>query len=309
MSSTPHTHSHDHSHDHPHDHTHKAHAHAAATASRRVSRIVRGMPASDGAGVKMLRVIGQPQLQNLDPFLMLDAFGSESASDYIGGFPDHPHRGFETVTYMLAGRMQHKDNQGNSGDLGPGSVQWMTAGRGLIHSEMPLQESGRMSGFQLWVNLPAKDKMCAPRYQDIPADDVPVVTAENGMVVKVLAGSYGGVTGPVGGVATDPSYLDVTLPASTEFELALPADYTAFAYVFEGEVIFGNDETVVKNQHLAVLSDGGMVTAHTHDEAGRFILVAGKPIREPIVQHGPFVMNTVDEIRQAIVDYQMGKFR
>jgi quercetin 2,3-dioxygenase len=294
---------------HSHTHSHEAHTHEASAGSRRVTRMVRGMPASDGAGVKMLRVIGQPQLQNLDPFLMLDAFGSESASDYIGGFPDHPHRGFETVTYMLAGRMQHKDNQGNSGDLGPGSVQWMTAGRGLIHSEMPLQESGRMAGFQLWVNLPAKDKMCAPRYQDIPAGDVPVVTAENGMVVKVLAGSYGGVTGPVGGVATDPSYLDVSLPANAEFEFALPADYTAFAYVFEGEVVFGNDETMVKSQHLVVLSEGGMVTAHTHDEAGRFILLAGKPIREPIVQHGPFVMNTTDEIRQAITDYQMGKFR
>ena len=178
-----------------------------AVTTRKVTRMVRGMPASDGDGVKMLRVLGQPQLQNLDPFLMLDAFGSDSASDYIGGFPDHPHRGFETVTYMLAGRMQHKDNQGNSGDLGPGSVQWMTAGRGLIHSEMPLQESGRMAGFQLWVNLPAKDKMCQPRYQDIPADQVPVVTDDNGTVVKVLAGSVtskytGSVATPLIGPAT-----------------------------------------------------------------------------------------------------------
>jgi quercetin 2,3-dioxygenase len=280
-----------------------------AITSRKVTRMVRGMPASDGDGVKMLRVLGQPQLQNLDPFLMLDAFGSDSASDYIGGFPDHPHRGFETVTYMLAGRMQHKDNQGNSGDLGPGSVQWMTAGRGLIHSEMPLQESGRMAGFQLWVNLPAKDKMCQPRYQDIPADQVPVVTDDNGTVVKVLAGSYHNVAGPINGVATEPVYLDVTLPAGKEFEFSLPAGHTAFAYVFEGEVVFGDDETHVGKEHLVVLSEGERISAHTHDEAGRFILVAGKPIKEPIVQHGPFVMNTTDEIRQAITDYQMGKFK
>ena len=276
--------------------------------TRKITRTVRGMPASDGDGVKMLRVLGQPQLQNLDPFLMLDAFGSDSASDYIGGFPDHPHRGFETVTYMLAGRMQHKDNQGNSGDLGPGSVQWMTAGRGLIHSEMPLQESGRMAGFQLWVNLPAKDKMCPPRYQDIPADAVPVVTEENGIAVKVLAGSYHNVAGPINGVATEPVYFDVTLPANKEFEFIVPAGHTAFAYVFEGAVVFGDDETQVDKEHLVVLSEGERISAHTHDEAGRFILIAGKPFNEPIVQHGPFVMNTADEIRQAITDYQMGKF-
>ena len=308
--SQSHTHDHDHSHAHGHDHAH-AHDHvhnAGQQTTRHVTRTVRGMQASDGDGVKMLRVIGQPQLQNLDPFLMLDAFGSDSASDYIGGFPDHPHRGFETVTYMLAGRMQHKDNQGNSGDLGPGSVQWMTAGRGLIHSEMPLQESGRMAGFQLWVNLPAKDKMCAPRYQDIPAEQVPQVLGENGSVVKVLAGTYEGATGPINGVATEPSYLDVSLPAGKDFEFTVPAGHAVFAYVFEGEVVFGDDETMVKQSHLVVLSEGTLVKAHTHDEAGRFILLAGKPLKEPIVQHGPFVMNTADEIRQAITDYQMGKF-
>ena len=302
---SPHTHAHDHPHDHSHAHgTHDT----AGTSTRKVTRTVRGMPASDGDGVKMLRVLGQPQLQNLDPFLMLDAFGSDSASDYIGGFPDHPHRGFETVTYMLAGRMQHKDNQGNSGDLGPGSVQWMTAGRGLIHSEMPLQESGRMAGFQLWVNLPAKDKMCAPRYQDIPADQVPVVKGDNGSIVNVLAGTYEGATGPINGVATQPSYLDVSLPAGKDFEFGVPEGHTVFAYVFEGEVVFGDDETMVKQSHLVVLSGGTLVKAHTHDEPGRFILLAGKPFKEPIVQHGPFVMNTVEEIRQAVLDYQAGKF-
>ncbi len=297
-----------HAHDHGHAHPHTHHEAGGNHQTRHVTRTVRGMQASDGDGVKMLRVIGQPQLQNLDPFLMLDAFGSDSASDYIGGFPDHPHRGFETVTYMLAGRMQHKDNQGNSGDLGPGSVQWMTAGRGLIHSEMPLQESGRMAGFQLWVNLPAKDKMCVPRYQDIPADQVPQVLGENGSVVKVIAGVYEGATGPINGIATEPSYLDVSLPAGKDFEFTVPAGHAVFAYVFEGEVVFGEDETMVKQGHLVVLSEGTLVKAHTHDEAGRFILLAGKPLNEPIVQHGPFVMNTPDEIRQAILDFQSGKF-
>jgi redox-sensitive bicupin YhaK (pirin superfamily) len=276
--------------------------------ARRVVRVVRGMPASDGDGVRMLRVIGQPQLQNLDPFLMLDAFGSEEASDYIGGFPDHPHRGFETVTYMLAGRMQHKDNKGNSGDLGPGSVQWMTAGRGIVHSEMPLQESGRMAGFQLWVNLPAKDKMCAPRYQDIPADQVPVVQGAPGGSVKVLAGSHAGATGPVRGIATEPTYLDVSLAAGERFDHALPPDHTAFAYVFEGDIAFGDAATRIASQHLAILADGQCVSAVAANGPGRFILVAGKPLREPIVQYGPFVMNTADEIRQAFVDFQSGRF-
>ena len=282
--------------------------HNQAETSRRVSRIVPGMPASDGAGVKMLRVLGQPRLPNLDPFLMLDAFGSDDADDYIGGFPDHPHRGFETVTYMLAGRMRHQDNQGNSGDLGPGSVQWMTAGRGLVHSEMPLQESGRMAGFQLWVNLPAKDKMCAPRYQDIPAAEIPLVRAADGSEVKVLAGSYGSTRGPVQGVATDPTYLDVTLPANARFSLQVPAGHTAFAYVFEGEVLFGEEAAAVSATHLAVLSAGERIIAACGATPGRFILLAGKPLKEPIVQYGPFVMNTQAEIRQAVNDFQHGRF-
>ncbi|MBL8383552.1 MAG: pirin family protein [Burkholderiales bacterium] len=274
---------------------------------RPVTRIVRGMPASDGAGVRMLRVIGQPQLPNLDPFLMLDAFGSDRADDYIAGFPDHPHRGFETVTYMLAGRMRHRDSQGNSGDLGPGSVQWMTAGRGIVHSEMPLQESGRMAGFQLWVNLPARDKMCAPRYQDIPADRVPVV-AGSGLVVKVLAGRYAAADGPVSTVATDPGYLDATLEAGARFDHAIAPGHTAFAYVFEGEVGFGDAATPVRATHLAVLGPGERVGAVGGPDGGRFILVSGRPLGEPIVQYGPFVMNTAAEIRQAIDDFQAGRF-
>ena len=280
--------------------------------SRRVARVEQGMPASDGAGVKLTRVIGTPQLRNLDPFLMLDAFGSDKAGDYIAGFPDHPHRGFETVTYMLAGRMQHRDNKGNRGDLGPGSVQWMTAGRGIVHSEMPMQESGRMAGFQLWVNLPAQDKMCAPRYQDIPAGDVPQVTTAGGARVKVLAGVVEGIDGlargPVAAVATDPTYLDVELAAGTAFRTALPAGHTAFAYVFEGKVSFDMERTALAQGQLAVFTTDGEVTARAGDVAGRFILVAGRPLGEPIVQYGPFVMNTESEIRQAVTDFQSGRF-
>lgn len=275
--------------------------------TRKVIRVARGVPASDGAGVKLTRVIGTRELQNLDPFLMLDYFASDESGDYMAGFPDHPHRGFETVTYMLAGRMQHKDNKGNEGDLGPGSVQWMTAGRGIVHSEMPLQESGRMAGFQLWVNLPAKDKMCAPRYQDIPASDVPEVKSETGATVKVLAGNYGGVEGPVKAVATDPSYLDVSLAAGGSFAISLEEEHTSFAYVFEGEVTFGEEATLLKAGQLAVFSKGAGLKAQS-EAGGRFILLAGKPIKEPIAQYGPFVMNSMDEIRQAVADFQSGKF-
>jgi redox-sensitive bicupin YhaK (pirin superfamily) len=276
--------------------------------TRKVIRVARGVPASDGAGVKLTRVIGTQGLQNLDPFLMLDAFGSDTAGDYLAGFPDHPHRGFETVTYMLEGRMQHQDNKGNKGDLGPGSVQWMTAGRGIVHSEMPLQESGRMAGFQLWVNLPAKDKMCEPRYQDIPAGDVPVVKSETGATVKVLAGTYGGVEGPVKAVATEPTYFDVTLDPQGAFAVSLEENHTSFAYVFEGEVSFGDEATLVKQGQLAVFSTGAGLKAAGGAAGGRFILLAGKPLKEPIAQYGPFVMNTMDEIRQAVTDFQDGKF-
>lgn len=278
------------------------------SSTRKVIRVAQGVPASDGAGVKLTRVIGTRTLQNLDPFLMLDYFASEEAGDYLAGFPDHPHRGFETVTYMLSGRMQHKDNKGNQGDLGPGSVQWMTAGRGIVHSEMPRQESGRMAGFQLWVNLPSKDKMCAPRYQDIPADDIPTVTGDTGATVKVLAGTYGDAEGPVKAVATDPTYLDVALKPEGAFAYSLEPEYTVFAYVFEGEVAFGDDKTVVKQGQLAVFSPGAGLSATSGASGGRFILLAGKPIKEPIAQYGPFVMNTMDEIRQAVTDFQSGKF-
>ena len=280
----------------------------SASSERRVVTTIRGRPASDGAGVKLTRVIGQPSLPDLDPFLMLDEFGSDKGADYIGGFPDHPHRGFETVTYMLAGRMRHGDNQGNVGLLRPGSVQWMTAGRGIIHSEMPEQEEGLMQGFQLWVNLPAKDKMCKPRYQDIDPENIPVVTRADGVTVKVLVGSFDGVNGPVSDVATDPLYLDITVPAGTTVSVPVEAAHNAFAYPFEGSARIGAGAQLVERGQLAVLSLGDSVTIEGGPNGGRLILVAGRPLREPVAKYGPFVMNTPDEIHQAIADYQAGRF-
>ena len=283
----------------------------AASTSRRVVSTVRGQPTSDGAGVKLTRVIGQRALDMLDPFLMLDEFRSDSASDYIGGFPNHPHRGFETVTYMLAGRMRHGDNQGNSGLLRPGSVQWMTAGRGIVHSEMPEQENGLMWGFQLWVNLPAKDKMTAPRYQDIAPESIPEATPASGVRVRVLAGSIGDVVGPVGGIAVEPVYFDIALEPGARFAAPLPQGHNAFAYVYEGAVDLGPVDASrrIQRGELAVLDrDGGDVLVSAGAEPARLILVAGKPLNEPVAKYGPFVMNTQEQIVEAIRDYQAGKF-
>jgi hypothetical protein len=273
--------------------------------TRRVVAVIRGIPTSDGAGVKLTRVIGQRALPDLDPFLMLDEFGSEKGADYIGGFPDHPHRGFETVTYMLDGRMRHGDNKGHSGLLVSGSVQWMTAGRGLVHSEMPEQEDGLMRGFQLWINLPAKDKMCEPRYQEYAPERIPVAKPAAGVSVKVIAGEVAGIKGPIGGVATDPTYLDIALQKGATFSHRLPNDYNAFAYVFEGASMIGVKE--VEKSQLAVLSQGDGFTVTADDQPARLILVAGKPLREPVAKYGPFVMNTPEEIHQAIADYQAGR--
>ncbi len=285
--------------------------HAVAPVFRHVTRIVRGQPVSDGAGVKLLRVIGQRELDMLDPFLLLDEFRSDQAGDYLAGFPEHPHRGFETVTYMLAGRMRHGDNQGNSGLLTPGSVQWMTAGRGIVHSEMPEQEDGLLAGFQLWVNLPAADKMVAPRYQDIAAQAVPVVDKGDGLRVRVLAGRFDEAAGPVHGIAVAPLYLDVELAPGAKGTAPLPEGHTAFAYVFEGQVGFGADAAVrtVERGELAVFERRGDTLGFTAGAQGaRFILVAGKPLNEPVARHGPFVMNTPEQIVQAIRDYQAGRF-
>jgi len=284
---------------------------ASTANTRRIARVVRGQPASDGAGVKLTRVIGQPDLDMLDPFLLLDEFRSDEAGDYLAGFPNHPHRGFETVTYMLAGRMRHGDNQGNSGLLVPGSVQWMTAGRGIVHSEMPEQENGLMAGFQLWVNLPAQDKMTAPRYQDIAPESVPVVDAGDGLRVRVLAGRFGDVSGPVEGVAVAPMYLDVELAPNARGMAHVPDGHTAFAYVFEGEAAFGPADasrTIVRGDLAVFERNGDAVEFAAGEHGARFILVAGKPLNESIARYGPFVMNTPEQIVEAIKDFQTGKF-
>jgi len=275
---------------------------------REAVRLIRGRPTSDGAGVRLTRVIGGQELPDLDPFLLLDEFGSSAASDYIGGFPDHPHRGFETVTYMLEGRMRHRDNHGNEGLLSPGSVQWMTAGRGIVHSEMPEQQSGRMRGFQLWVNLPAKDKMIEPRYQDIAPERIELVRPAPGIEIRVIAGVFDQTRGPVQGVATDPLYLDISLSKGSTLSVPVPAGLAAFAYVFEGQVQLGAGATQAVHGDLAVLSDGEVLQIAAPDAAARLILVAGKPLNEPVVRYGPFVMNTRAQIGEAVEDYNAGRF-
>jgi redox-sensitive bicupin YhaK (pirin superfamily) len=276
--------------------------------SRTITRRVRGIPTSDGAGVKLTRVIGQPKLDSLDPFLLLDEFGSEAATDYIAGFPEHPHRGFETVTYMLDGRMRHRDNHGNSGLLESGSVQWMTAGRGIVHSEMPEQEHGLMRGFQLWVNLAARDKMMAPRYQDIAPSKIPTAEPASGVKVRVVAGDMFGVRGPVDGIAIAPVYLDVALEPGAKLSVPLPENHSAFAYVFEGDAVQVGADTLGLRE-LGVLSQGDAVELALADGAkpARILLVAGRPLNEPVARYGPFVMNTKAEIAQAFEDFQAGR--
>jgi redox-sensitive bicupin YhaK (pirin superfamily) len=276
--------------------------------SRRIERVVGGQFVMDGAGVKINRVLTQPLQRRLDPFLMLDAFGSDKAGDYIAGFPEHPHRGFETVTYMLAGRMRHRDSAGNEGLVSDGGVQWMTAGRGVVHSEMPEQNEGLMEGFQLWLNLPASDKMGAPWYRDIPAGEVPRFALPSGAEVQVIAGKTHGVIGAVQREATQPLYLDIHLPQGVEFEQPLPAGHNAFFYVYRGEVVV--DGKAVPQARMAILdnasgADGVRIKA-TADS--RLILIAGRPLNEPIAQYGPFVMNTNAEVFQAVEDFRSGRF-
>jgi redox-sensitive bicupin YhaK (pirin superfamily) len=274
---------------------------------RSVERLVAGQATSDGAGVKLTRVLTQDLQRRLDPFLMLDAFGSDKPDDYIAGFPDHPHRGFETVTYMIAGRMQHRDSAGHEGLLENGGVQWMTAGRGVIHSEIPQQEEGVMEGFQLWLNLPGRDKMSPPWYRDIPNAELPQFETPKGVKVTVIAGESHGVTGAVTRDATKPLYLDLHLPAGSSFEQALPPGHNAFVYVYRGELTLG--DATVPAQRMAILAnepgaDGVRLAARADAKA---LLIAGRPLGEPIAQYGPFVMNTEAEIYQAIQDFRAGR--
>jgi redox-sensitive bicupin YhaK (pirin superfamily) len=276
--------------------------------SRTIERIIEGIATSDGAGVKLTRVLTGKLQRRLDPLLMLDAFGSDDPDDYIAGFPDHPHRGFETVTYMLSGLMRHRDSAGHEGLLGSGGVQWMIAGRGVIHSEIPEQKDGVMEGFQLWLNLPAQNKMAEPWYRDFPSEVIPeYVTAEN-VTVRVISGRSNGVDGIVTREITEPLYLDVHMPAGATFETAIPKTHNAFIYVYRGAVKVGGEQ--IETRRMGILSnsqeaDGLNVTA-TQD--ARFILVAGKPLNEPIVQYGPFVMNTQEQIHQTLDDFRNGRF-
>jgi redox-sensitive bicupin YhaK (pirin superfamily) len=278
---------------------------------RKISGIIHATQTSDGAGVRLKRSLGTPQLDYLDPFLLLDEFKSDDRSDYIAGFPDHPHRGFETVTYMLAGSMEHKDHKGNQGTLVSGSVQWMTAGKGIIHSEMPKQKDGLMWGFQLWVNLPAADKMLEPRYQEFTPEEIPVVSDDDGTVIRVVAGESSGIVGAVKGIATEPLYLDVTLPPGKRMEQPVTEGHNVFAYVFEGEGELGEagEETgqSVGSGQMALFSDGDHIVAVARDVPFRFLLLAARPLNEPMARYGPFVMNNEDEIRQAFRDYREGR--
>lgn len=277
-------------------------------ASRRVIRVVQGRPTRDGAGVRLTRLIGTPELDALDPFLLLDEFKSDRPEDYLGGFPDHPHRGFETVTYMLAGSMIHQDHLGHRGELVAGSVQWMTAGRGVIHAEMPGQSQGLLWGFQLWVNLPARLKMTAPRYQDIPPERVPEVTLAPGARARVVAGRAGGTRGPVEGIATSPLYLDLRLEPRGELTLPVPAEHNAFAYVYAGRARVGADGQRLEAGTLGVLGSGDAVRLVTDTEPARLLLLAAQPLGEPVARYGPFVMTTRAELLQAVEDYQQGRF-
>ncbi|MEJ2681408.1 MAG: pirin family protein [Gammaproteobacteria bacterium] len=278
---------------------------------RQLQRVIQGQKTSDGAGVRIIRSLGQHQHARFDPFLMLDEFGSTSRDDYIAGFPSHPHRGFETVTYMLEGHMLHEDHMGNKGHLRSGDVQWMTAGRGIIHSEMPQQEEGVMRGFQLWLNLPAAEKMKAAQYRDIAAADIPIAILPNGGSIKIIAnhahidGKM--LSGPIQGLSTDAIYWDIHLPNQAAFHHALPEEHNTFLYVYEGEITVGEDKRALTKGHAGLLSTGDQLSLQAVQDDTRLLVISGKPLKEPVVQCGPFVMNSTDEIKQAIKDYHSGE--
>ena len=279
--------------------------------ARTLIKTFSGIDTADGDGVKLTRIIGSPQLNMLDPFLLLDCFASDQAQDYIGGFPEHPHRGFETVTYLLNGKMRHKDNAGNEGIIEPGGVQWMTAGRGILHSEMPEQEDGLLQGFQLWVNLPRSAKMTAPRYQEYAPDTIAVEHLAGGGSIKVIAGKTDlGTIGPVINDYVFPTYMDISLPAGSSFSQTITHGHNAFIYLLEGEIVISadNEQQTLPAKNLGILSDGEQVSVTAGEQDSRFLLIAGKPLNEPVARGGPFVMNTEAEIQQAFVDYQRGLF-
>ncbi len=275
---------------------------------REVAQIIEPQSVMEGAGVRLKRSIAGRVLDYLDPFLLFDHFGSDNPADYLAGFPMHPHRGIETVTYMLAGKVSHRDSLGNSGTIGAGDVQWMTSGRGIMHEEMPQSVSGKMAGFQLWVNLPAKLKMTRPRYQEYLAASIPEARLPDGVRIRVVAGEADGVRGPVTEIAAEPTYLDIRLPAGITYAHPTPRGHTAFAYLFEGAGAFGEARQSFANPKLVVFGDGDAVQAHSGGLGMRFLLISGKPLGEPIARYGPFVMNTRQEILQALADLQNGTF-
>lgn len=278
---------------------------------RKITQVISGQPTSDGAGVRLTRYIGSQSLPELDPFLLLDFFESDDPNDYIAGFPSHPHRGFETVTYLLAGKMRHEDNAGHGGVIEAGGIQWMTAGRGIIHSEMPEQENGRLAGFQLWVNLPAGDKLCDPAYHEYPKDQIPLESRAPGVDVNVITGvTEHGTTGPVSGVLTKPLYLDVNLSPGTSFVEPTPEGHAGFVFVIDGKISMRSDgaSNSVSARQLGVLGAGDVVSIESGTSGARFLLVAAQVLSEPIARYGPFVMNTSAEIEQAIHDFNTGRF-
>jgi redox-sensitive bicupin YhaK (pirin superfamily) len=275
---------------------------------RSVARIIEPQQVIEGAGVRLKRSIGTRAMDYLDPFLLLDHFASKDADDYQAGFPLHPHRGIETVTYVLSGVVNHRDTLGNSGSIGAGDVQWMTAGGGIMHEEMPQVRPEGIDGFQLWVNLPARLKMTRPRYQEIRSSDIPQIELDGGAKIRVITGSIDGASGPVSGIAADPTYLDVSIPAHSQFKHQIDRDHTAFAYIFEGGATFAGDSHEIEHTRLVVWDDGDFVQVTTGDSSVRFLLVSGKPLGEPIARYGPFVMNTKEEIEQALADLRRGTF-
>ena len=279
---------------------------------RQVTEIIEPQTVMEGAGVRLQRSMPTSRLDYLDPFLLFDHFGSDDPADYLAGFPMHPHRGIETVTYMLAGVVQHRDSLGNAGSIGAGDVQWMTSGRGILHEEMPKPLEGKMAGFQLWVNLPAKLKMTTPRYQEIASALIPEIRREDGITIRVIAGKVDSIRGPVTEIAADPTYLDVSLPINASFVHSIEKGHTAFAYVFEGEGVFGvtanGSGDRVSHLKLVALGDGDCIEVRTARQPVRFLLVSGKPLYEPVARYGPFVMNTPEEIEQALRDLQNGTF-
>lgn len=279
---------------------------------RKALEIIEPQSVIEGAGVRLKRSIATRTLDYLDPFLLFDHFGSDNPDDYLAGFPMHPHRGIETVTYMLAGMVQHRDSIGNLGSITAGDVQWMTSGGGIMHEEMPKPHQGKMAGFQLWVNLPAKLKMSQPRYQEIPSDLIPEINGEDGVQIRVIAGQVDGVRGPATEIAADPTYLDISIPAHSSFHHSVERGHSVFAYIFEGQGRFGitneEDGEIVSHPKLLVFDDGDLVKVRTTDQSVRLLLVSGQPLHEPIARYGPVVMNTREEIEQALRDLRNGTF-